>query len=425
MEYIIRYEELQNKDSICLICNKLIINKYSLFLSKCKHTFHTKCIYKNNNCPCCNLLVSLLPMNEIHKIKYLYNSNKKDKLIDIFNMTIDLAIQGNCDGQCYLAILFSNGYGCKTSHSRAIKWFNIAASHDNNDSSALANYHIGSYYHTGTGNIKQDDHIAFNHYKKVVDYNEKDYPDVSRFVGEYYLFKTNFLKNNRHKEYIPTNEEMNDIKIGYKYLKYPLQNNNEVALFLMSKFYNWGIIVKKNQQIAYDLLIRSAKANYSLAQVEIAYHFEKGIFVNKNINTALEWYIKAANNNFEIAQYKLGKYYDSINDNYKAYKYFLMAAKNNYIHAFTIVGCYYMDNIIKQENYNEAIKWFKKAVEHNLVEGYTLLALCYENGFGIEQNDDLALKYYKIAAENKDENGIKGIEFYNLYSFIQNNNKKN
>lgn len=106
-------------------------------------------------------------------------------------------------------------------------------------------------------------------------------------------------------------------------------------------------------------------------------------------------------NNVE-AQYKLGLHYfrgKNKNDNHQAFKYFSMAAKENYAPAQCYLGtCLSYGEGVEQDR-EKAVKWYQKAAEQNYAPAQVSLAYCYAHGEGVKQDREKACKWYLKAAE--------------------------
>ncbi|CAI2170833.1 15749_t:CDS:2 [Funneliformis geosporum] len=91
-------------------------------------------------------------------------------------------------------------------------------------------------------------------------------------------------------------------------------------------FYNYGKVIKKDINKAFEWYNKSAEQEYSNAQNDLGYFYEKGICIQKNEEKAFYWYQKSANNKNNIAQCNLAI----------CYRYGLGIKKN--------IGLYYLHN---------------------------------------------------------------------------------
>ena len=126
-------------------------------------------------------------------------------------------------------------------------------------------------------------------------------------------------------------------------------------------------------------------------------------------------YNEAANKNDAAAQYELGKRYYTgrtgagrygghKQDYNKAFKWWLLAAKQGNADAQYGLGeCYYFGNGIYKD-LSEAVKWWLLAAEQGDAYAQNFLGLCYENGRGVDKDLNEAIKWYRKAAEQGHEN---------------------
>ena len=72
-----------------------------------------------------------------------------------------LAQKGNAEVQCYLGVLYFNGFIVSQSYSEALKWFQLSAGQGN----ANAQYHLGVLYEAGSGGVTQNNDEALKWFR--------------------------------------------------------------------------------------------------------------------------------------------------------------------------------------------------------------------------------------------------------------------
>ncbi len=415
MELVKKYEELQNEDCSCMLCNNKIKQKYSLFLLKCGHTFHNACIYKyatrqNNCCPKCKMCSFYESSNLLRACNERYDLIDKTNILqltDCINFCIASAIQGYGPAQ-YKLLYFLTKYYNNYNNETIIKWLEFSSENNFED----AHNALAMYYEKGII-VKKDINKALYYHEKLVNMNPNKYYDSALFVAKYYIKKGN-IKENKNKDKIPP-EDFYNIKKGFNYLKHAIDNENDEALYIYSKFYYYGIIIKKNITTTYNILLKLTNKNYPDAICNLAKMYYDGIHVKKNIKKSIELFEKASYFEHPTALYYLGMYYFDI-DKEKSFKYFLRNAENNNPESQYVLSQFYFKGLIDKVDEISGFNWLKKSVINGYPKGALYLAHCYENSIGTVQSNNNALLYYKIAADNGDSEGIKGVQFYSLFN---------
>ncbi len=122
--------------------------------------------------------------------------------------------------------------------------------------------------------------------------------------------------------------------------------------------------------LAYELwehfnLLKEANAGNALAQHELGIRYILGSGFPADTVKAAYWIHKAAEQKLPGACYNYGVMLNNgwgVKWNpFKAYDYFLIAAKNDMPQAEYIVGLSYIDNLLIKRNWSEAFRWIKKS----------------------------------------------------------------
>jgi TPR repeat protein len=138
-------------------------------------------------------------------------------------------------------------------------------------------------------------------------------------------------------------------------------------VWFLGLLYYYNIEISKDDNKAFELFLKAAVDNYSIAQVYLAKCYNDGYGTKQNKNLAFNWYQKAAENESIIGQFYLG-----------------------YCYEFSI-GI--------EKNETKSIEWYQKATNNGNATAKLYLANCYRLGKGVEKDEIKAFKYYKSLAE--------------------------
>lgn len=129
-------------------------------------------------------------------------------------------------------------------------------------------------------------------------------------------------------------------KQAFDYLITQYKDGDAELEFIIGRFYNFGIGVEENDEMAFSWWLKSANHGNDEAQNNVGYYYEKGRVVTQDLDKALEWYKKSA-------------------------------SQNNYS-APANIGTLYYEGIGRQVDCQEALKWFKQAAElgNSIAVGY-------------------------------------------------------
>ncbi|GES84522.1 kinase-like domain-containing protein [Rhizophagus clarus] len=154
-------------------------------------------------------------------------------------------------------------------------------------------------------------------------------------------------------------------------------------IWFLGLLYYYNIGVSKDENKTFELFLKAADNNYSIAQVYLAKCFNDGYGTEQNKNLAFSWYQKAAENKSIIGQFYLG-----------------------YCYEFSIGT---------EKNETKFIEWYQRATDNGNVTAKLYLANCYRLGNGVEKDVTKAFNYYKTLAEKgiSDAQHQLGNCFYN------------
>ncbi|GES99064.1 kinase-like domain-containing protein [Rhizophagus clarus] len=154
-------------------------------------------------------------------------------------------------------------------------------------------------------------------------------------------------------------------------------------MWLFGLFYYYGIGIEENDKKAFELFLKAAENNYSIAQVYLAKCYTDGYGTEENKDLAFNWFKKAAENISIVGQFYLGYCYEF--------------------------------NIGIENNENKFIEWYQKAANNGNTTAKLYLANCYRLGKGIEKDESKSFEYYKTLAEK--ENADSQYQLGNYYYY--------
>jgi TPR repeat protein len=170
------------------------------------------------------------------------------------------------------------------------------------------------------------------------------------------------------------------------------KTSSKYIFFCGFLYYN-GIIVNRDEDKAFGLLLKASKNNYPIAQVYLGKLY-------KEPKTAFYWYQKSAKNGNKLAQFYLGKCYEygiGIEKNdLKAFEFYEKAANNgNKIAQLNLGRCYGCGIGIKKD-YDKSFEWFERSAKRGHMIAQFCLSILYE-----KVKKDLEKSYYWIEKVRK------------------------
>lgn len=209
-------------------------------------------------------------------------------------------------------------------------------------------------------------------------------------------------------------------------------------------FPSWESLAIQPLQSRLDILQKRAEYNNFIAQYVLGLIYKKGNGIDKNNDMALEYFLQSAKNGFTKAFSQLGYIYKERKDYENALYWFQKAANNNIAYAYICLARIQLINIATQEAIKEGYKNLHLGVEcgdpscayllgeeymdgntwgeGNLIsvdkkKGIELIRHAADNGhlnaqkylgkyYRMEGDEWAALKYYKLAAYQGDEDAL-------------------
>ncbi len=165
--------------------------------------------------------------------------------------------------------------------------------------------------------------------------------------------------------------------------------------------------VAKNNKEAFKNFIEAAKYDSEIAEAYLGLFYERGLAVERNYDLANKWYTRSAVKGNSFAQYSLGCLYLNgtgvAKDYQKALIWFGKSSESEYSPAYYQLGRMYYNGFGVDKNLEFAFKWYKKAAEENLPAAQHALSYMYKIGEGCERNIVRAYYWVEKAAENEYE----------------------
>ncbi len=326
------------------------------------------------------------------------------------------AQQGHVRSMYTLAMLYARGQGVKTDLTKSYHLIKELA----HKGYRMAQYNLGKMYQMGYG-VEKNEKLARQWYTLA---EKKGSPSaIHELMGMEYA----------DLQVIMTNET------SRKNLIYQAQNNNSKSQYLLGRAYLDGIGIDKNEMIAREWILTSAKNGYVDAQYVAAYLYPvEENNEKKAYALPLKWTKKAAENGHRFAAFNLGGMYESgqgVDKNWlEAGRWYIysaglgnanaikrlnmmanicsrfperlecknfilrdLAIENNAKNLFQI-GLAYKDGDGLEQNYFKSLFWLKFAAEKNHMEAQYELGDMYENALGVGRSLAQAKFWYEKAA---------------------------
>ena len=154
-------------------------------------------------------------------------------------------------------------------------------------------------------------------------------------------------------------------------------------------------------------LYQQEKNNFGMKFTNIAFYLGRccqlGIGTEKDESQAFKYYKLAADQNYADAQNNLGYCYQhgigTEKDESQAFKYYKLVADQNYANAQNNLGYCYAHGIGTEKDESQAFEYYQLAADQNYADAQNNLGYCYQHGIGTEKDESQAFKYYQLAAD--------------------------
>lgn len=232
-------------------------------------------------------------------------------------------------------------------------------------SHARAQYEVGECYLYGYGT---DENVALgiDWVKKSAKLGEGD---AQNFLGESYLDGLHGIHQNED--------------LAIKWLTSAVNKRNISAEESLSKIYiNKFKLNPESYELFSHLKELAEKSLSPLASNFLGDSYLNGWHVDKDIDIAIEWYYLAS----------IGEIVEAVDSLKKL-------AQEKHSRAQDIVGSFFLDGEVVEQNLEVAFEWFMKAANQGYSKGQYNVGECYFNSWGVGKNESIAVDWYKSSAD--------------------------
>jgi len=304
-----------------------------------------------------------------------------------------VSIAENIDTLIKNADKYFNGTGVKRDHQKAYDYYKKASDLGN----GYASYRLAKMCFIGKckEKVKNADFIYFEKASK------QGYIDGTYELGSAYYYRGIGLK--------PVISKKEDLKIANKYCKKALnryeemsKNNDAHAQFKLGTIYGYGCgSIKINSKKSEKYYLQASKNGNSAAMKSLAKSYTYGYTLKKNLKEAESLYKQAIKSGDESAYLDLARFYES-QKQYKKAEGALIKLSNkdileDLIATYNLGNYYYFGKPGILLDYNKAYKYYLVGAK----EGYSMsqyhLAILYEKGHGVKRDYIKAYTWYRLS----------------------------
>ena len=267
---------------------------------------------------------------------------------------------------------------------------------------ALAEGLLGEMYYEGI-EVEQDKHKGIELFKSAAE--KGDLLSMKKLIDLYYDQKADY-NNGKWIHIIGDNL---DSKINKK---------DTIAYYIKGIYLLEGFICKENKNVAFEMIMESAKAGYPPAQYQLAKMYENGIGTSSDDYSYHLWLGYAANNGYYEAEGEYGTYlFSSVSysDKVKAFRFLRNAFEKGYqdITANWYLAQCYMNGRGTSVDKAKAYPLYIQAAENGFTDAQELLCKDYFTG-----NAFLRQNYKNCARWGKEAigKGRRDVRFETAYS---------
>lgn len=227
-----------------------------------------------------------------------------------------------------------------------------------------------------------------------------------RWVVAYNEFKPLAEENIRAQYYMGylTLNGLGTIKNEKKAIEYfnkASDQDSDMAQAMLGYLYAEGIGVKKNKKKSLEFYEKAAAKGNGDALLNLGVMYYTGDGVQKDVNKAVELLSKVSPSDKPVVAKYLGDIYlnnTAVQNPQKAFDYYTIAAKNDDIGSYHILGYMFQNGIHVKQNINDAIKFYTYAASKGYTPSQYALGAIYANGEGISRDVYKAHAYLTLAA---------------------------
>lgn len=276
-----------------------------------------------------------------------------------------------------LALMYEDG-SLHKDYQKSFELFNQAAELDY----PFAVHAAASYLENGYHNQQPDAEAGFAYYQKGAELN-----DLNSIydLGRCYRYGVGTSENpDKAIEYYTMAAEAGSPK----------------AMVELGLCYEYEYGVAFDAQRAVDFMQQAADLNYYYGQYKLGYYYMHGLVV-QDTEKALYWLQKAADAGYAYAMIQIGDYYlydyDGIDQAEKAFPPYRKAQEQGVVSEG--LGLCYEYGIGVETNNAEAFKYFELAANNNYVVAKYHTGRCYLDGLGVKANEEEAFRWFMDAAQ--------------------------
>ncbi|GES98820.1 kinase-like domain-containing protein [Rhizophagus clarus] len=202
------------------------------------------------------------------------------------------------------------------------------------------------------------------------------------------------------------------------------QDKSQYIWFLgLFYYYNIGTIDDNNNNNikAFELFLKAANNNYSIAQIYLAKCYYDGYGTENNKNLTFYWYQKSVNNGSIIGKFYLGYCYEFgigvLNSEKESVHWYNEASKGgNTVAKLYLANCYKLGRGVDKDEI-KAFKYYESLAKQEISDAQLELGNCFYNGIGTTIDKTQARYWYELAADKG--NIIAGIIFNEYHKKVK------
>ena len=168
----------------------------------------------------------------------------------------------------------------------------------------------------------------------------------------------------------------------------------------------------KNEE-SYKIFKQLAEQGDAKSQNVLGSGYQHGFWGEIDIKQAKYWYKKSADQGFAGAIYNLGSL-DFLKGHHKqALPYFEKSAALNNANALNMLGIYYNNGIVFEQNHEKALEYFRKSAQQRNRDAQFNIGQAYYYGEGVEQDYKKAFEWLVKSA--KQDYSLAQIQLAEMY----------
>lgn len=197
------------------------------------------------------------------------------------------AAQGVSNAALILGEIYLFGVEIQKNNKEAMKWCKIAADMQNSE----ACLYIAHMYNGGKG-VTKDLNEAMRWYKKCVDFGDCTRNSIGDKSPNSGMASNNI--GALYDEFNKDDDYPKNMSEAYKWYNISIKNGCKLAYSNLGRFYENGVIVKKDLKEAFRLYSLATEISQS-ACMKVGEFYERGDVVSQSADSALHWYAEAFN----------------------------------------------------------------------------------------------------------------------------------